>query len=92
MNAFAQAQLDVLHALYQLAQGDTPADAVILARAVGSSVGDVVRVLDQLELRGLADSLRVRLTFEGLALAVATGAARARRRSARRRAPWARAA
>ena len=92
MKLFTPAQLDVLHALYQLAQGDTPADAVVLARAVDSSVGDVIRVLDGLELRGLADSLRIRLTFEGLAIAVATRTARPKARSPRKRVAWSRAA
>lgn len=92
MQTFTTPQLDVLHALYRLAQGDTPADPVVLAQTTGLSVGTVLRTLDELDALGLAGADRARLTFEGLAIAMATGAARSGAQGGRKRAPWCRAA
>jgi DNA-binding IclR family transcriptional regulator len=57
----------VLRALYELAELDCPADAGVLARAVGRRPADVVRVLLVLDARGLASAERARLTLLGLA-------------------------
>jgi len=92
MQTFKRTQLDILHALFRLAQADTPADAVLLAQAADLSVGDVLRTLDRLDALGLVDADRARLTFHGLAIAMATGAARSTARGSGRRAGWVRAA
>ena len=59
----------VLRALYELAQLDCPADADVLAKAVGLRARDVGRVLLVLDARGLMIAERARLTMLGLARA-----------------------
>lgn len=59
----------VLRGLYELAQLDRPADAGLLARAVGVPALLVVRTLLVLDARGLVRADRLRLTLLGLACA-----------------------
>jgi Mn-dependent DtxR family transcriptional regulator len=66
----------VLLALFDLARGDRPATADRVARAAGVSPDAARAALRTLERAGLADAMRVRLTFAGLAVAAAAAAGR----------------
>jgi Mn-dependent DtxR family transcriptional regulator len=57
----------VLRVLYELAELDVAAEAGLVARALG--LQDASRVLRELEVRGLVDAQRVRLTMPGLVIA-----------------------
>jgi hypothetical protein len=61
----------LLLALHDLARANRPSNLGVLAGRLGWGVLRVVRVLDHLEQRALADRARVRLTLAGLSAAVA---------------------
>jgi len=73
-------QLAALQTLLALARGGCPADLSLLAAELGLSCVQTDQLLEQLQLAGLVDSDRVRLTMAGLAVAVATRRIRPRRR------------
>ena len=60
----------VLRALYELARCDHPARPDVLARALDMDPLTVTQALASLAAHGLVDSVRVRLTLPGLAVAV----------------------
>jgi hypothetical protein len=65
-------QLAVLHALLRLAKCDELGSVEMLAALVGSSEPKVAAALLKLEALGWADARRVRLTLDGLSMALAT--------------------
>ncbi|MCG8557185.1 MAG: MarR family transcriptional regulator [Proteobacteria bacterium] len=60
-----------LYALFELARADRPAQAGVIAEAIGSTPSVVARALVELEQEGLVDATRARLTMRGLAVAAA---------------------
>jgi hypothetical protein len=64
----------VLRALFELAQLDCPADAGLLARALGLRASHAARILLELDAEGLVTAERVRLTMKGLCQAVQVAA------------------
>lgn len=61
--------ITLLATLHDLSRATLPIDLGILAGRLGWGVGRVVRVLEHLDRKGLADRRRYRLTLAGLALA-----------------------
>ncbi|MFT3926011.1 MAG: hypothetical protein QM778_25935 [Myxococcales bacterium] len=59
----------VLRALFQLALADCPADAGSVARLLGLRASQVAQALVELDVQGLVDAERARLTMRGLAVA-----------------------
>lgn len=64
----------LLLAMHDLARANRPVDLGVLAGRLGWGVGRVVRVIEVLDAKGLADRPRCRLTMAGLAFAVALAA------------------
>ena len=73
-------QLAALQTLLNLARGGCSADLSMLAAELGLSCVQADQLLEQLDLAGLVDSDRVRLTMAGLAVAVASKRVRPRQR------------
>ncbi len=61
--------LRALRALYELAQLDAPAEAGVLARALGVRASQAAELLLELDVRGLVCAERARLTLLGLGCA-----------------------
>ena len=71
-------RITLLLALHDLARTGLSADLGVLAGRLAWGVGRVVRVLGELEDKGLVDRRRCRLTLAGLAFAAAFAAKRGR--------------
>ncbi len=75
----------LLQLVFALSSASSALTRPRLEQRLGLAPGGVNAPLDELHLLGLLDSLRLRLTLSGLALAVACGA-RGRSRTSQRRA------
>ncbi len=67
-------QLLVLNAIFDLARRDVSATALLVVRETALPFATVHRALRELDAAGLVDRTRVRLTFHGLTVTVASRA------------------
>jgi Mn-dependent DtxR family transcriptional regulator len=71
--------LHVLQTMFEEAQASRPPGRTRLAALLGCPPSAIEAALQRLELQGLVDAERARLTFTGLAVAVASRSSRASR-------------